>query len=466
MTYSQTTINLQNYGFFSVKKNHFSSLIFNQNPMTEQKTDRSDDQKPQKPDSGYFTLALIFLPVLCATFLVANSGLELKLKLIIFVGLIAVFALLFWGVCQKQMHRAKSPYMDADEAEPQPEAAVRKVFDAEIERKLFALEDAREFFSASLKSSDMIRLVANRINEMIPFAACALFLVDEGRTGLNVVYAVGENADALTGLEIPLSKGLAGKVVTDQKPDIDRQLRADKVIISSKSLEGFETAMAVPLYQDSDVFGVLELFGKNEQDFGERSLQLLAAVGERFAPLFLSSRAFEQSLANALTDSLTNLPNERAFFLVLENQIAEAQRFRDERPLTVLAIDIKNFAKLNKRFGHTTGDEILSFSAGLIKNGLRRMDFLARSMGDEFLTVLPTASGEIAREITERLEQTFAENPFEASPEEKITIRLNFGAATFWKDGETPNQLLQTAYLRKHHSKSSDSPKLAWFPRN
>src|SRR5207253_4107332 len=110
------------------------------------------------------------------------------------------------------------------------------------------------------------------------------------------------------------------------------------------------------------------------------------------APLVLSSMALERSRANALTDPTTDLPNERAFYLVLENQIAEAQRKQGDRPLTILAIDIKNFEDINRRFGHAAGDRALNFAAQLVKDNLRQMDFLARSTGDEFLVILPTAS--------------------------------------------------------------------------
>ena len=133
----------------------------------------------------------------------------------------------------------------------------------------------------------------------------------------------------------------------------------------------------------------------------------------------MSSMSFERSLTNALTDTLTNLPNERAFYLVLENQIAESQRNRDERPLTILTVDIKNFTELNQNFGHAAGDQILAFAANLIKAQLRQMDFLARSQNDEFLAVLPTASDEIAMEIIERIEKAFILNQLANFPQGK-----------------------------------------------
>ena len=166
-----------------------------------------------------------------------------------------------------------------------------------------------------------------------------------------------------------------------------------------------------------------------------------------------------------MTDSLTNLPNERAFYLVLENQIAEAQRFREQRPLTILVIDIKDFADFNRKFGYSLGDKLLAFASGIIKDQLRKMDFLSRSMSDEFWVVLPTASNEITKKIKERIEKAFSNKHFALPDDEKHFVKLNFGDATFLKDGETTNQLLQRAILRKKQNKSPEENKVIMFPK-
>ena len=213
------------------------------------------------------------------------------------------------------------------------------------------------------------------------------------------------------------------------------------------------------------VFGIFTLYGVKGEDFDERAMQILEAVGERIAPLISSSLAFERSLFNALTDSLTNLPNERAFYLILENQIAESQRKRDERPLTVLAIDIDGFNELNQKFGHATGDKILSFTADLIKKQLRKMDFLARSGNDEFLAVLPTANESTTHEIIERIERVFQTAPFEVARGQNQFLKINIGAATFIKHAETAEGLLKTARLKKQTAKAGKDAKIIWFPK-
>ena len=128
-------------------------------------------------------------------------------------------------------------------------------------------------------------------------------------------------------MSILISEGLAGKTFQKRQPQIDKNLSEDKKVFASETLQNLKSAIAVPLVRGGEVFGVLQLFANEETSFDNNSLLLLEAVGERIIPLLIGSMAFERNLLSAMTDSLTNLPNERAFFLVLENQIAEAKGF-------------------------------------------------------------------------------------------------------------------------------------------
>lgn len=405
---------------------------------------------------SYLILAAVSLAAIAATFFAANSSLGFKTKITIFTLIVLLYPSFFFAVYLRQKRQAR---------ESEREAA-QNLFDSEIEGRLLALEEAGEFFGSSLKSADMFRLVASRINELIPFTTCALFTANEDGTRLKVSLTAGENARTLKNLEIDSHKGLAGKTFVSRQSQMDEKLACDKNIFSSgTALENCNSAIAAPILRGGDAFGVLILYGDAQKKYNQNSLRLLESIVERVTRLFLSSFAFEQNVANSLTDALTNLPNERAFYLVLENQIAESQRFREERPLSVLTVDIKNFAELNERFGHATGDRILAFAAVVIKEQLRQMDFLARSTGDEFLAVLPTALNGTASEIAERIEKAFASKPFHSAPRDKNYLLLNFGIATFLKDGETAGQLLQSAYLHKQNAKLPRKSSVLLFPK-
>ncbi|MDQ3131726.1 MAG: sensor domain-containing diguanylate cyclase [Acidobacteriota bacterium] len=415
----------------------------------------SAEQNRENIGAFDFLLTGVSFCALALTFALSYADFGFETKLIVFS--IILFLYLVFCISKYHSHKKKQAAFLSN-------AAAREL-DADVQNRLFALEEVNEFFGASLKPADMLRLVASRVNELIPFETCVFYVLDEYRANFKVEYVLGTNAESLKNTEMSVKKGIAGKTFTSGTAQIDAGLLVDKPVFSQEIIKDFQSTIAAPLFHNSEIMGVVQLYGRQFDSYDDKSLKLLEAVGERVAPMFAGSMAFERSLSNALTDSLTALPNERAFYLVLENQIAESTRFQLERPLTILSIDVDNFSDFNEKFGHQTGDRFLSFAGKIIKNQLRQMDFLARSSGDEFLAVLPTASEKIASEVTERIKRAFVTKPFEIAEKEKVFLKLNFGAATFGRDGETAQQLLKTAVLRKQQAKTTEPSKVLWFPK-
>ncbi len=400
---------------------------------------------------SYLFLFLISLIALAATFLFSNIDSAYPSKLLVFSAIV-FFYLLSCALIYRQQKKRTDISTNVDNLD--------SPFNTENESKLLALEDVHRFFSSSLKSADMFRLIASRVNEIIPYADCALLLPDKTSGLLNISNASGNELRNLIGQPVDFS----GTFIQKSFQTGDSQIE-DKSDIKNP-FKKYNSAIAVALKSGEKVFGVFVLYGQNECAFDRKSLTLFEAVATRIAPLLYSSQTFDENVSSALTDALTSLPNERGFFLVLENQIAESVRYRDKRPLAILAIDIKSFAEHNQRFGHAIGNQLLIFTAETIKKQLRQMDLLARSTGDEFLIILPTATDETTREIVERVERVFNTNPFSVNDDEKIHLKLCFGAASFGRNGETAESLINHALLEKQQSKLiTGDKKILWFPK-
>lgn len=338
-------------------------------------------------------------------------------------------------------------------------------FSPEILEKLHFLEEANSFFGHSLKASDMFRLISHRINELIPFNNCVLYLLDENKRELKPAQAEGESAENFLKNEFSRDSDLVEKVFKEQTTQIEKNIVPENLPDQPENAKVLKESAAVPLSNDDEIYGVLALYSETENNFNEKSLNLLEEIGLRISPLFLNSLTFERNLENSLTDSVTKLPNERALFLILENQIAESRRAGELlRPLTVLNIDIRKFDEINRNYGYAAGDRILEMAAKVIKGQLRQMDFLARSKGDEFLAVLPTANEEITRVIIERIEKALDSNPFEIQEDRHLNLKLNYGSATFIKNEETAQQLLKRAALNKERSKEPQKNSVLVFP--
>ena len=104
----------------------------------------------------------------------------------------------------------------------------------------------------------------------------------------------------------------------------------------------------------------------------------------------------------AATDSLTGLPNRRSFMESLGRSLDRAQN-DPSRKLCVAIFDIDHFKRINDRFGHPAGDEVIREVGVRADDSLRTRDFVGRIGGEEFAIILPKADIEGAKTVCERL---------------------------------------------------------------
>jgi diguanylate cyclase (GGDEF)-like protein len=162
-----------------------------------------------------------------------------------------------------------------------------------------------------------------------------------------------------------------------------------------------------------------------------------------------------------IRDTVTGLPNERAFMLVLEHQLAECQRERDERPLSVVSMDVRDTAELRSEFGDEVVDRAVCFVADIIRSNMRSMDFLAGFGSGDFGLILPKADRKNADEALTRIANALNGASFPVNEERTLPIAVICGTATFWQDGESAEQLLRHAQLEKQRAKAEHAVKIA-----
>jgi diguanylate cyclase (GGDEF)-like protein len=122
----------------------------------------------------------------------------------------------------------------------------------------------------------------------------------------------------------------------------------------------------------------------------------------------------------AYTDTLTGLPNRRAF----EDRAARLRDFSDAKPLAVLMIDLDGFKPVNDSEGHEAGDRILALMAQTIAGGFREGDFVARFGGDEFAALLPGTDLGEAEVLAERLRARVEDAGSEVSVTASIGVAM------------------------------------------
>ncbi|MEX2262859.1 MAG: diguanylate cyclase [Bryobacteraceae bacterium] len=107
-----------------------------------------------------------------------------------------------------------------------------------------------------------------------------------------------------------------------------------------------------------------------------------AAVSRMEAELRGLQARLRQVEELAATDALTNIPNRR------EGERLLAQRIADGDPFSIVVIDLDYFKKVNDKWGHLCGDEVLRIFAKSLQTQLAARDVVCRWGGDEFLAIL------------------------------------------------------------------------------
>jgi len=152
----------------------------------------------------------------------------------------------------------------------------------------------------------------------------------------------------------------------------------------------------------------------------------------------------------SFTDPLTEVYNRRSLDELAGRFISRARR--SSEPLTFLVIDVDRFREVNTRFGHITGDFVLSEVAGLLRSSIRGSDAVVRYGGDEFLIILGDTSGENAAVVVKRISDYLVVWN-EGGYLEGFPLTVSVGMAA-WSDGQTLDEALDVAdrdmYAKKH----------------
>ena len=153
----------------------------------------------------------------------------------------------------------------------------------------------------------------------------------------------------------------------------------------------------------------------------------------------------------ALYDRVTGLSNRYAFELAIEQTVLRHQR--DGGGSALLFIDVDGFKKINDRFGHASGDQVLQEIGQRITYTLRAADVVARLGGDEFGAILVNTSNPAdAAHVAENLVREAAK-PF-LMGEASAHIGFSIGIAMLPDDGEAAAILMHHADLAMYHAKS------------
>ena len=226
--------------------------------------------------------------------------------------------------------------------------------DTSLSKKIAALETINRvslLISSKLELDKLLQFVVEEVADLFSASSCSILLPDDENRNLVFHAAV----DPIVGMRVPLDKGIASNVYHTGIPQIANDLSANPDYYSNiekDSGKPIHSVIAIPLFVDSEVIGVLEAINKNVGGFTQADQDLLvtlagyAAIAIENARLYtdLQNHAsnleqlviertvelqtlYEKVKKLSVTDDLTGVYNRRGLMSMGEREVSRARRF-------------------------------------------------------------------------------------------------------------------------------------------
>jgi diguanylate cyclase len=159
-----------------------------------------------------------------------------------------------------------------------------------------------------------------------------------------------------------------------------------------------------------------------------------------FSDILIGALTKLQSNMNELAnrDPLTNAFNRRYMVKCMENVIEESKRGFGDASLVMLDLDF--FKRINDELGHEAGDHVLISLVELLHLRQRKLDYVFRLGGEEFVILLRNTSSQQAMSMAESLRKKIEDKQFI----EGQSVTASFGVAEYIS-GETADDWFKRA---------------------
>ncbi|VDB00619.1 cAMP-binding proteins - catabolite gene activator and regulatory subunit of cAMP-dependent protein kinases [Olavius algarvensis spirochete endosymbiont] len=150
----------------------------------------------------------------------------------------------------------------------------------------------------------------------------------------------------------------------------------------------------------------------------------------------------ENARIRAVTDDFTGLYNRRFFDDALVDAVSKANR--NDKPVSLIILDLDYFGELNTRYGEAVGDRVILGVVEVFNSTFRKNDILARYGGDEFALVLPNTEGKEALRLCESaVKAIHAMSIFDEHNSSLVEVSASAGIAQCPSHANSPKALLE-----------------------
>jgi diguanylate cyclase (GGDEF)-like protein len=322
---------------------------------------------------------------------------------------------------------------------------------------LRVFHDVARALTQTLELEDILRIIMEKMAQFFGPERWSMLMVDEEAQQLYYAIAVGEDAESLRGLRIPLGEGVAGWVAATGNtlvvPDVADDAQWSAFSRAHPELN-IQSIACIPISSGNKTLGVIQLLNSKFDLMSEYSNSFLRILCDYAAIAIQNARSVKLIHELTITDDCTSLFNARHLYTMLDEQVAISAA-NNRHQFGLLFVDLDRFKQVNDTHGHLIGSRLLAEVGSLMKRVLGPDNACFRYGGDEFVALLPGLDKKTAIEATMRLWEQLHDELFLSGAGLNLNLSGSFGLATFPEDGNTVQAIIRAADTEMYAAKTT-----------
>lgn len=243
------------------------------------------------------------------------------------------------------------------------------------------------------------------------------------------------------------------------------------LVLMDTRLPGLDGLSLVRLIRQDSRFGLTPLIFLTSQDTVATQIEALRAGADHFlmkpvdrellAHLVINRAERGRRLREMVhRDGLTGLLNHATLMAELEHTIEYSRRHGES--FAFMMIDVDHFKRVNDKYGHLVGDQVLLHVAKVFQNTARASDLIGRYGGEEFGMILRRTDRQGAGVLAHKLRQALAEHVATVGGGETIPVRICIGVSCYPEDAMSAGLLAEGADKALYRAKSAGRDQVAF----
>lgn len=296
------------------------------------------------------------------------------------------------------------------------------------------------YINSNLSSKNIIQMINDMIIGIIGVTQSSIYLYEENKFVIRATNGSKDSIKLTEKCKVYIEKHKT--FIINSKDFITKDVKRNIEIHSR---------IGVPIKVEDNFIGYIVVDHTHYNFFSDFHEVFLNSIASQIAIAIENAILYKKIENAAKRDALLNIYNRKTFYEIVNERVKN----NSLKEYAIVMMDLDNFKNVNDTLGHQFGDEVLIQTAKLIKNMIDNNDIIARYGGEEIILYIDFKENRdlVYRKI-DKIREAINKN-YINKDNLKINISASFGLGFYPYDGESLEEIINTADKYLYKSKES-----------